>query len=215
MKSETIEVSAARYWPRRYTVVGLCFLGTFICYIDRVNISVAIIPMAEEFGWDRTLQGVVLSSFFYGYLATQILGGFLADRFGGKVVLGAGVLLWSLFTILTPPSAASSFLLLFLCRVAMGMGEGVTFPAIYSLFAAWIPPGERTRAIGLNGSGIPLGTVAALLLTPIVVVYWGWPMAFYGFGGLGAVWYAFWHFRVTARPELHPSIREHELRQIQ
>ena len=43
-----------RSWPRRYNLVGLCFLSTFICYIDRVNISVAIIPMAEEFGWDQT-----------------------------------------------------------------------------------------------------------------------------------------------------------------
>jgi ACS family sodium-dependent inorganic phosphate cotransporter len=42
------------FWQRRHTVVLLCFLSTFICYIDRVNISVAIIPMAEHFGWSDT-----------------------------------------------------------------------------------------------------------------------------------------------------------------
>ena len=203
-----------RYWSRRYTVVGLCFFAALICYVDRVNISVAIIPMAEEFGWDRTTQGVVLSSFFYGYLATQILGGWLADRYGGKVVLATGVLLWSFFTIVTPPAAVASFLGLFLARVGMGIGEGVTFPAIYSLFARWIPSGERTRAIGLITSGIPLGTVGALLLTPYIVVYWGWPMAFYAFGALGVIWYAIWQLRVTALPEDHTTIRPEELELI-
>ena len=82
----------SQYWPRRFILVGLCFLSTFVCYIDRVNMSVAIIPMAEEFKWDQTTKGIVLSSFFYGYLATQVLGGWLADRYGGKVVLGFGVL---------------------------------------------------------------------------------------------------------------------------
>ena len=99
----------SQYWPRRYNLVCLCFLSTFICYIDRVYISVAIIPMAEEFGWDQTTRGIVLSSFFYGYLATQVFGGWLADRFGGKIVLGVGVLWWSVFTLVTPPAAAFSF----------------------------------------------------------------------------------------------------------
>ena len=75
MTQESAAPTWREYWPRRFTLVGLCFAGTFVCYIDRVNISVAIIPMASEFGWDRTLQGVILSSFFYGYLATQIAGG--------------------------------------------------------------------------------------------------------------------------------------------
>ncbi len=75
------------HWSRRHLVVFLSFLSVFICYIDRVNISVAIIPMAEDLGWSLGTQGTVLSSFFVGYLLLQIVGGRLADRFGGKVVL--------------------------------------------------------------------------------------------------------------------------------
>jgi hypothetical protein len=44
--------------------------------------------MAEQFGWSKSTSGFVLSSFFYGYLCTQILGGYLAYRFGGKPLLG-------------------------------------------------------------------------------------------------------------------------------
>ena len=149
-----------RSWPRRYNLVGLCFLSTFICYIDRVNISVAIIPMAEEFGWDQTTRGIVLSSFFYGYLATQVFGGWLADRFGGKIVLGIGVVWWSVFTLITPPAAALSFTVLFLARVGMGLGEGVAFPAIYNLYARWIPTQERARAAASTPAAFPWGRSA-------------------------------------------------------
>ena len=83
MKDES-PTEAAWGWPKRYTLVLLCVLSVFICYMDRVNISVAIMPMAEEFGWSAQTNGLVLSSFFIGYILTQILGGRLADRFGGK-----------------------------------------------------------------------------------------------------------------------------------
>jgi ACS family sodium-dependent inorganic phosphate cotransporter len=201
----------SHYWPRRFMLVVLCFLSTFICYIDRVNISVAIIPMADEFGWDQTTRGIVLSSFFYGYLATQVLGGWLADRFGGKIVLGLGVVWWSVFTLLTPPAAYVSLAALCLARVGMGLGEGVAFPAIHNLYARWVPVHERARSVALNASGIPLGTVAALLLTPALVVAWGWPAVFYACSILGFVWYAVWHFAVTPTPETHPTIHTSEL----
>ncbi len=191
-------------WPRRYTVVLLSFLAVFVCYIDRVNISVAIIPMAADMGWSPELQGRVLSSFFVGYLLLQVIGGRLADRYGGKAVLGAGVLLWSLFTALTPPAAQAGFALLIVVRILMGTGEAVTFPSIYTLYSRWVPLTERSRAVALANSGIPLGTVFALVVTPIIVQRWGWEWAFYLFGAAGVLWYGFWHWRVTSSPQ-HPE----------
>ena len=197
-------------WPRRYSVVGLAFASVFVCYIDRVNISVAIIPMAEELGWNMQTQGTVLSSFFIGYLLLQIVGGRLADRFGGKVVLGFGVLAWSVFTILTPPAAWLGFGILIATRIAMGMGEAVTFPSIYSLYSRWIPLVERSRAIGLTNSAIPLGTVFALIVTPIIVETLGWQWAFYLFGGVGVIWYTAWYRVVSSTPQEHPQLSDAE-----
>jgi len=206
--------STAR-WPRRYHVVFLSFLAVFICYIDRVNISVAIIPMAADLGWNMQTQGLVLSSFFIGYLLLQVVGGRLADRFGGKVVLAAGVLLWSLFTILTPPAAMLGLGVLIVTRILMGMGEAVTFPSLYALFSRWVPLTERSRAIGLANSGIPLGSVCALVFTPYIVQAFGWQWVFYLFGALGAIWYVFWRRAVTATPAEHPLITPDELALIE
>ena len=139
------------FWRQRYSLVFLSFCAVFVCYIDRVNISVAIIPMAEEYGWSAATQGIILSCFYFGYMVTQFLGGALADRFGGKVVLAIGVIWWSVFTILTPPAAALGLAVLVMARVLMGMGEGVTFPSIYSLYGKWVPTAERARSMALTG----------------------------------------------------------------
>jgi MFS family permease len=202
-------------WPKRFHVAGMSFLAVFICYIDRVNISVAIIPMAEDLGWGMQQQGMVLSSFFVGYVLLQVVGGRLADRYGGKVILGIGVLLWSLFTMLTPPAAALGFTILIITRIAMGMGEAVTFPSVYSMYSKWIPLTERARSIGFTNSAIPLGTIFALVVTPMIVQAWGWQWAFYSFGALGVVWFFFWQRLVTATPQEHSSISKQELDHIE
>lgn len=201
-------------WPARYTVLVLAALAVFVCYMDRVVMSVTIIPMAAEFGWSPEEQGRVLSSFFVGYLLTQVAGGWLAERYGGKLVLGAGVAFWSFFTLITPFAAAGGLLALLVARVLMGVGEGITFPSIYALFGRWIPSGERSRAIGILFSMIPLGSVFALLATPWLVQHFGWPSAFYVFGAIGFVWWAAWQRFATRTPEMHPGVSPDELKLI-
>jgi ACS family sodium-dependent inorganic phosphate cotransporter len=183
-------------------MVLLCFFSIFICYIDRVNISVAIIPMAKQFGWSDTQRGLVLSSFFVGYMFMQVLGGTLAARFGGKMVLGFGVLWWSLFTLLTPLSAMASFPILIATRIAMGLGEGVAFPATYNLLGRWVPALERSRSVAFTLSGIAVGTLFAVTVTPWVVVHYGWPAIFYLFGAFGFIWFAFWWWLGGDRPAI-------------
>ncbi len=200
--------------PQRIALIALCFAAVFICYVDRVNISLAIVAMTREFGWNKTTSGFVMSSFFIGYLLTQVPGGVLAGRFGGKHVLAGGVILWSLFTALTPPAAYAGFGVLIAARILMGMGEGVTFPSIYALFARWVPAPRRSRAVGLVFSAIPLGVVTAQLATPVLVTSFGWPWAFYAFAALGLVWWAAWQPLTTSTPAEHPRVNEAELREL-
>ena len=200
-----------RGWPARYPVVLLAALAVFVCYMDRVVMSITIIPMAAEFGWSPEEQGRVLSSFFVGYLLTQIAGGWLAERYGGKVVLGSGVLFWSFFTLITPFAAAGGLAALLIARVLMGVGEGITFPSIYALFGRWIPTTERSRAIGILFSMIPLGSVFALVATPWIVEHYSWHAAFYLFGAIGFIWWLGWQRLATRNPEEHPRMTAAEL----
>lgn len=201
-------------WPARYNIIALAAAAVFICYMDRVIISIAIIPMSADFGWTPEEQGRVLSSFFIGYLLTQVAGGWLAERYGGKIVLGFGVVFWSLFTLLTPVAAAGGLTALLVARVLMGIGEGITFPSIYAMFGRWIPESERSRAIGILFSTIPLGSVFALVATPWIVTHYGWEMGFYAFGAIGFIWWIFWQKLAARSPEEHPRVTEAELKVI-
>ncbi len=174
-------------------VVLLCFAAVLISYLDRTNISVAAIAMQEDLGWDDATKGLVLSSFFIGYLLLQVVAGSLANRFGGRTVLGVAVLWWSIFTALTPPAALASLGMLVVARIALGLGEAAVFPGSINMIGRWIPAAQKSRAVALFSSGLALGTVIALPLTAWIVRSHGWPMAFYSFGALGIVWALVWY----------------------
>ena len=197
--------------PYRFKVVFLSFLAVFICYIDRVNISVAIIPMQEQFGWSESQVGIILGSFYFGYMITMTVGGYLADRYGGKKVLGYALLIWSLFTIITPLFAYQGLWWLILVRILMGLGEGVTFPSWHSIYARWIPFKERTRAVGFTNSGIAAGTLFGFAVAAVIVANYSWEWVFYSFGLIGIFWYFFWNKIVTSYPEDNKYISKDEL----
>ena len=200
--------------PYRFKVVLLSFLAVFICYIDRVNISVAIIPMQEQFGWSESQVGLILGSFYFGYMITMILGGYLADKYGGKKVLGYALLIWSLFTIITPFFAYQGLWWLILIRILMGLGEGVTFPSWHAIYARWIPFEERTRAVGFTNSGIAAGTLFGFAVTALIIANYSWELVFFSFGLLGFFWYFFWNKMVTSFPENNKFLSEEELHHI-
>lgn len=135
----------------RYILGLLGFFGFANVYAMRVNLSVAIVAMVNnsaivhnesisdvcqvsngsapvtpkdgEFNWDEQTQGIVLGSFFYGYVLTQVPGGRLAELFGGKLVFGLGVLMTAIFTFLSPIAARINFPFFIAVRILEGMGE--------------------------------------------------------------------------------------------
>ncbi len=212
--SIAIARAEAAGWPRRHTVVLMFALATALCYIDRTNIAIAIIPLARDHGYGPEQVGLVLSSFFWGYLWLQMLGGWMADRFGGKRVLAAGVALWSIATFLTPIAAAWSFGALLAMRALLGAGEAVNFPAVHSIAARWTIESERARAISLHFSGVAFGTIVAMLVSPIIILQFGWPAVFYLSGALGVVWLAAWQIKAADGPEQCRGVTASELATI-
>lgn len=197
-------------WPRRHVIVALTFVGSIVAYTDRVNISVAAVAMQQQLGWSQTEKGLVLSSFYIGYLLFMFPAGLLADRFGGKRVLLYAVLAWSVLTLLTPPAAALSLGVLVSARILMGLGESGMYPAAYELFGRWIPLTERSRAVARLTSGIPIGTLIGLMGGGWLVQRYGWPTAFYLFGALGFLWVFIWVRQVVNNPATDPRVRAEE-----
>lgn len=174
-------------------MVILCAFCCFINYADRVNLSVAIIAIGEDYDFSLDQQGLIMSSFFLGYLPMQVGGAVLCRRFGGKKVLSYGAFLWSMFTFCTPFACAMGYYPLLVCRVLMGLSEGVAFPSVYHFLSAWVPVNERGRSVSIFLTGVHAGTTCALVLSPIIIRVWSWQVIFYIFGAAGLVWIAAWN----------------------
>jgi len=207
----TVGVRAQR-WPQRFTVVVLLFFSVVVLYMDRVNMSVVAPVLMEEFGWDPAVMGTVLSAFFLGYFLTQIPGGWLSDRWGAKGILGGAVTWWSLVTMATPLAQNTSSMMV--VRVALGLGEGMSPPCLYTSIARWVPVSERSRASAFIATGMYLGIIMAFPVAVWIMTHLGWPWVFYLFGVAGIVWSVVWFLLVTNNPEEHPRISPDEIQLI-
>ncbi|XP_066838820.1 sodium-dependent phosphate transport protein 3-like isoform X2 [Anser cygnoides] len=161
---------------------------------------------APVYNWSAETQGIVLSSFFYGYGLTQALGGYGAGLLGGKLVLGSGLLLSSALTLLVPRAAELGVGVLVGLQALLGLAQGVIFPAQYTLWAKWAPPLERSRLMNIADAGCTFGTFSALLVAGIICQSLGWPLVFYIFGGVGCAWCLCWFLFVYEDPASHPWI---------
>lgn len=173
---------------RRHVVVAFTVVAMLLAFTDRVNLAVAAVAMRGELHWTQSVKGLVLGAFFVGYFLFQVASGALAQRFGGRRVLGVAVLTWSAFTLLTPLAATTSVAMLVLARIGLGLGEAAVLPASYDLFSRWVPAPERGRAVGRFLAGIPLGQIIGLAVTGYLTARYGWPASFTVFGVAGVVW---------------------------
>ena len=78
---------------------------------------------AGEFRWSKSLQGLILGAFFWGYLLLQVTGGLVSERFGAKKVIAAGMVPVAILSLLSPVAARADPNLFLILRILMGVGE--------------------------------------------------------------------------------------------
>lgn len=152
---------------------------------DRAIMPIAIVPMAQEFGWTHEQQGWVLSAFAVGYLACQLPAGWVAVRTGRPLaVLLLAVLVWSLSVLSLPWAARGGFARVLYARLLLGMAEAFALPCTFQFFAARIAAVRRARAFSVLLACGALGQLLAVLVCPQL----SWPQMFLLFGGFGVAW---------------------------
>lgn len=166
------------------------------------------------FDWSESTQGLLLSAFYYGYALTQVPGGMLSERYGGKWVLGVGLLSTAIFTLLTPVVVkAGGAVWLFILRLLQGMGEGPTMPALMIVLSRWIPPAERSTQGALVFGGAQIGNILGSYVSGLIMADGGlWDNVFYLFGCTGILWFILWSLLCYSTPHSHPYISEKELK---
>ncbi len=186
--------------------------------MDRTNISIAGPAIRSELKLDDVHLGWVFSAFLVGYAAFQVVGGWLAYRFGPRLVLAAGVLWWGLFTALTTianPRVAHALTILILIRFSLGAGEAVTYPASNQFVAQWIPVSERGRANGWIFAGVGAGAGLSIPVLTWINSHYGWRASFWFSAAAGVLVGLAWYVMARDLPEQHPRVSPEELKYIQ
>ncbi|HLZ24478.1 MAG TPA: MFS transporter [Ktedonobacterales bacterium] len=149
-----------RYW---HIVLAVFFLGWVFMYADRTVLSPVLATIGSEWRLSTSQLGLISSLFFLAYAALQLPTGWLADRFGRKLLLVPGYLLFGITTLLS--AFAPSYGIFLLLATLTGLGEGTYYPTQFSLSSEVIP--RRFRSFGsaiINSGqavGISLGFIAS------------------------------------------------------
>lgn len=198
----------------RWKVFLLLLCLVSINYVDRASLSIAMPLIAKEFAIDPAAQGLLLSSFFWMYALMQIPGGLLADRFKPRIMIAVATAAWGLLQALG--ALATSWRVLMLTRLGLGIAEAPIYPAGGKLNGIWLTPEERGRGAALLDGGAPLGAaIGSLVIAWLIAAFQSWRAAFL-IAGIGTmlcgVWA--WHY-IRNVPRTHPGVNEAEARHIE
>lgn len=186
-----------------WVVIFMGLLTTIAAHgFGRMAYTIILPAMKDGLQFDYTQLGLLGTGNFIGYLTMAIIGGFLAARFGTRIVITLALLLMGITMILT--GIAQTFGFAFAMRLCTGLGNGAAYVPAMALGSAWFAVQRRGFATGIVSGGIGAGTlISGLIVPPILASYGadGWRFSWYILGGavliVAGVVFAF----VRSRPD--------------
>jgi MFS family permease len=169
----------------------------FLNYVDRGALPTAAHLIQIDLRLTSSQLGVLLSAFFWTYATIQIPIGWLAERHGAHRVLAIGLTIWAVSTMLA--GVASSYVLLLVLRLMLGVGESVGFPCTSKILAATVPNQSLGTANGIIAFAYLLGPAAGIYFGGLLIEGYGWRVTFVVFGFISLLWLLPW-WRVAIQP---------------
>ena len=198
----------------RWKVFAVIFVLVIVNMIDRASLPIAMPIISKEFELSNTMQGLILSSFFWSYALMQIPGGLLVDRFGPRKVVTYATVLWGTAQMLL--GVCTGGISLLLARVFLGGSEAPVFPSGSKLNVTWLRSSERARGATFMDAGGPLGAaLGGIIISGLIIFFDSWRLAFIIAGAVTIVLGIFAWFYLRDDPSQHPSVSQTELDLIQ
>jgi MFS family permease len=160
-----LPADATAFPPRSYAwyVVAVLTLANVSAFIDRQILGLLVAPIRRDLGVSDTgigvLYGIAFAA-FYTLLGIPIARA--ADRGSRRLIIGAGVAVWSVMTVWC--GTARSYGELLAARFGVGIGEAALAAPAVSLLADYFPASRRATALSVYSLGIYLGAGLANLL---------------------------------------------------
>jgi MFS family permease len=179
------------YQPRRAWTIAI-WLTAFsaINFLDKVVLGMLAVPIREDFHLTPTQFGMIAGSFFWLFSLSAVAVGFVGNRVATRWLLLGMAFIWSVVQL--PVAFASKAWVLLASRVALGAGEGPSFPVSAHALYKWFPHEKRNLPVTLINQGAVIGLLLAGLLVPYVSHHWGWRTNFIMLAIASAVWGLGW-----------------------
>lgn len=218
MDSETCSVaakpvSAVKNVQGRVILVLILFLTLLVAYLDRVNVSVLMADNSflTDMGIKGQLvqMGLLMTSFLVAYGLSNVITGPIGDWLGPRKAMSISILFWVI--AVSFGAMSSTFAIMLLSRVILGVGEGMHWPMQSTFVKNWFPPHERGKANSVWLLGLMVGPAVAMPAFTAVIGEWGWRFSFWGLAVLGLVPLALIWFVTADRPRESKYISKEEL----
>ena len=179
LRVEPSVIESAAPPDRRYGlyVVALLAAATLLGNVDAGVLPVVAQKIQAEFSITDTQIGLLISAFTIALALTTIPIGYLTDRRPRRIILGVGMAVWSVATLLS--GFTRPFLQMFAARAVTGIGEATVVPVTTSLIGDQFSASSRGRAMGAVSAAIGLGQAVGIIGVGAVAVHFGWRWAFY------------------------------------
>src|SRR6201996_518036 len=197
---------------KRLQVIAITFLtlAGIVNFLDRSTLSIANHSVSGELGLSASQMGLLLSAFSFSYAFSQLPMGVLLDRFGARLMLGVGMLVWSVAQLFgglvqTLPQFLAA-------RIALGIGEAPQFPAGAKVVSEWFALRERGRPTGIFTTSSTIGPALAPPILTVLLLGFGWRWMFVVMGVLGIAVAIGWYLIYRNRAEV--TLDSHEVRHL-
>ncbi|MDR5760880.1 MFS transporter [Caballeronia sp. LZ035] len=190
---------------QRISIFFLTLAGS-INYLDRSALSIANSVIRGEMGMSASQMGLLLSAFSLAYAFAQLPVGMMLDRFGARVMLGWGMILWSVAQACC--GLVGNLQQFFIARVCLGVGEAPQFPAGAKVIGEWFAVRDRGTPTGIFVASTTIGpAIAPPILTGMMLAL-GWRNMFFATGVFGILVAIGWYVAYRNRDEVKLAAEE-------
>ena len=174
----------------RWIICGFLWVAVAVNYVDRTALSAATPIIMKEFNIDGTEMGIIMAAFFWAYALLQVPMGYIADKFGQRLIYSLAVGWWSIAQMCI--AACSSLVGFVTARLFLGVGEAGSYPCNVGVVAKWFPKHERSRATAIFDSASKFGNAFAMPVVVGLITMFTWHAPFLIFGAIGVIWAILW-----------------------
>jgi MFS family permease len=171
-------------------IIPVALIMYTIAFIDRTNISLALLWISRDLHLDPPQAGTVAGIFFWGYFVLQIPGGHLAKHWSAKKFISILLVAWAIFAV--GCGLARTYHELLLMRLLLGVAESGVYPATLILLSHWFTRSERARANALWLLCLPGALIVSSPASGWILDHWTWRVMLVAEGSLPFLWLAIW-----------------------